>query len=809
MELLKKYRHRINETAGADYSSPVEGWQASPDGVVVACLHKPNRLRHIIVQPIYWVLARYYVLIQRALKPPAVGADYSPPVEGCQASPDGVVVACLHKPNRLRHIIVQPIYWVLARYYVLIQRALKPPAVGTDYSPPVEGWQASPDGVVVACLHKPNRLRHIIVQPIYWVLARYWVFIQHALKPPAVGADYSPPVEGWQASPDGVVVACLHKPNRLRHIIVQPIYWVLARYYVLIQRALKPPAVGADYSPPVEGWQASPDGVVVACLHKPNRLRHIIVQPIYWVLARYWVFIQHALKPPAVGADYSPPVEGWQASPDGVVVACLHKPNRLRHIIVQPIYWVLARYYVLIQRALKPPAVGADYSPPVEGWQASPDGVVVACLHKPNRLRHIIVQPIYWVLARYWVFIQRALKPPAVGADYSPPVEGWQASPDGVVVACLHKPNRLRHIIVQPIYWVLAQYYVLIQRALKPPAVGADYSPPVEGWQALPDGVVVACLHKPNRLRHIIVQPIYWVLARYYVLIQRALKPPAVGADYSPPVEGWQASPDGVVVACLHKPNRLRHIIVQPIYWVLAQYYVLIQRALKPPAVGADYSPPVEGWQASPDGVVVACLHKPNRLRHIIVQPIYWVLARYYVLIQRALKPPAVGADYSPPVEGCQASPDGVVVACLHKPNRLRHIIVQPIYWVLAQYYVLIQRALKPPAVGADYSPPVEGWQASPDGVVVACLHKPNRLRHIIVQPIYWVLARYWVFIKRVPKPLHMLGTCAISIAARHQIMVSINQMAQPVLHNVTPFVAVAQTAVLFFNNLMLAWRLI
>ena len=752
MELLKKYRHRINETAGADYSSPVEGWQASPDGVVVACLHKPNRLRHIIVQPIYWVLARYWVLIQRALKPPAVG---------------------------------------------------------TDYSPPVEGWQASPDGVVVACLHKPNRLRHIIVQPIYWVLAQYYVLIQRALKPPAVGADYSPPVEGWQASPDGVVVACLHKPNRLRHIIVQPIYWVLAQYYVLIQRALKPPAVGADYSPPVEGWQASPDGVVVACLHKPNRLRHIIVQPIYWVLARYYVLIQRALKPPAVEADYSPPVEGWQASPDGVVVACLHKPNRLRHIIVQPIYWVLARYYVLIQRALKPPAVGTDYSPPVEGWQASPDGVVVACLHKPNRLRHIIVQPIYWVLAQYYVLIQRALKPPAVGADYSPPVEGWQASPDGVVVACLHKPNRLRHIIVQPIYWVLARYYVLIQRALKPPAVGADYSPPVEGCQASPDGVVVACLHKPNRLRHIIVQPIYWVLAQYYVLIQRALKPPAVGADYSPPVEGWQASPDGVVVACLHKPNRLRHIIVQPIYWVLAQYYVLIQRALKPPAVGADYSPPVEGWQASPDGVVVACLHKPNRLRHIIVQPIYWVLAQYYVLIQRALKPPAVGADYSPPVEGWQASPDGVVVACLHKPNRLRHIIVQPIYWVLAQYYVLIQRALKPPAVGADYSPPVEGWQASPDGVVVACLHKPNRLRHIIVQPIYWVLARYWVFIQRVPKPLHMLGTCAISIAARHQIMVSINQMAQPVLHNVTPFVAVAQTAVLFFNNLMLAWRLI
>ncbi len=111
--------------------------------------------------------------------------------------------------------------------------------------------------------------------------------------------------------------------------------------------------------------------------------------------------------------------------------------------------------------------------------------------------------------------------------------------------------------------------------------------------------------------------------------------------------------------------------------------------------------------------------------------------------------------------------------------------------------------------VGADHSPPVEGCQAPPDGVVVAHLHIPNRLHYIIMQPICWVLARYWVLIQRVPKPLHMLGTCVISTAVHHQIMFSINQMAQTVFHNVVPFVAVAQTVVIFFNSSISVWRLI
>ena len=144
-------------------------------------------------------------------------------------------------------------------------------------------------------------------------------------------------------------------------------------------------------SPPVEGWQAQPDGVVVAYLHSPNCLHHQFMQ--------------------MVGADHSPPVEGWQAQPDGVVVAYLNKLNCLRHIITQTIYRIFARYYVLIQRPSKPP-VGADHSPPVEGWQAQPDGVVVAYLNKLNCLRHIITQTIYQVFARHYVLIQRLSKPP-------------------------------------------------------------------------------------------------------------------------------------------------------------------------------------------------------------------------------------------------------------------------------------------------------------------------------------------------------------------------------------------------------------
>ena len=83
-------------------------------------------MRHIIMQTTCWVLVRYYVLIHRILKPP-VGTNYSPPLEGrCLVKIHWAVVSCPHKLSRVRHIIMQTTCWVLVRYYVLIQRILKP-----------------------------------------------------------------------------------------------------------------------------------------------------------------------------------------------------------------------------------------------------------------------------------------------------------------------------------------------------------------------------------------------------------------------------------------------------------------------------------------------------------------------------------------------------------------------------------------------------------------------------------------------------------------------------------------------------------
>ena len=85
----------------------------------------------------------------------------------------------------------------------------------------------------------------------------------------------------------------------------------------------------------------------------------------------------------------SPPVEGWQAQPDGVVCIMFAPVN----------------------------------SPPVEGWQAQPDGVVC-----------IMFAPVN-----------------------SPPVEGWQAQPDGVVAKDLHKLN-------QWLYSTSTAYGILFQK---------------------------------------------------------------------------------------------------------------------------------------------------------------------------------------------------------------------------------------------------------------------------------------------------------------------------------------------------------
>ena len=74
---------------------------------------------------------------------------------------------------------------------------------------------------------------------------------------------------------------------------------------------------------------------------------------------------------------------------------------------------------------------------------------------------------------------------------------------------------------------------------------------------------------------------------------------------------------------------------------------------------------------------------------------IVFIMPMFYSDIGAVEKvPPLV---HSPPLEGCQAQPDGVV------------------------FCVLTGAVEKvPPLV---HSPPMEGWQAQPDGVVVVVLH--------------------------------------------------------------------------------------
>ena len=66
-------------------NTPVEGWRAKPDGVVVAGLHQQ--------------FPSCGGVAGEARRGGCGGSALinSPPVEGCQASPDGVVVAGLHQ----------------------------------------------------------------------------------------------------------------------------------------------------------------------------------------------------------------------------------------------------------------------------------------------------------------------------------------------------------------------------------------------------------------------------------------------------------------------------------------------------------------------------------------------------------------------------------------------------------------------------------------------------------------------------------------------------------------------------------------
>ena len=130
-----------------------------------------------------------------------------------------------------------------------------------------------------------------------------------------------------------------------------------------------------------------------------GRLWHVCISmcqtiPLLWRGGRHKHFVMHAFSNHVEVLHSVTPIVLLQQTAvlsDGAVVACLYK-------------------YV------------PDHSPPVEGWQAPPDGVL-------------------WRVCI------------SIVPDHSPPVEGWQTTPDGMVVACLYK-------------------YV------------PDHSSPVEGWQA-------------------------------------------------------------------------------------------------------------------------------------------------------------------------------------------------------------------------------------------------------------------------------------------------------------------------------------
>ena len=133
---------------------------------------------------------------------------HSPPVEGCQAPLDGVVV------------------WVLYQLIPLLWRGVKLCLTGwlcgfcISNSPPVEGWQAKLDGVVVWVLHQQFLWRGVKLCLTGWLCG-----FCTSNSPPVEGCQapldgggcvgsvsaHSPPVEGWQAPLDGVVVWVLYQ----------------------------------------------------------------------------------------------------------------------------------------------------------------------------------------------------------------------------------------------------------------------------------------------------------------------------------------------------------------------------------------------------------------------------------------------------------------------------------------------------------------------------------------------------------------------------------------------------------------------
>ena len=72
-------------------------------------------------------------------------------------------------------------------------------------------------------------------------------------------------------------------------------------------------------------------------------------------------------------------------------------------------------------------------------WYKDPTWVVADLQVRPNALRLHKAIPLLWRGGRRSLtgWLWRVCT--SIVSDHSPPVEGWQAQPDRVVVACLHQ----------------------------------------------------------------------------------------------------------------------------------------------------------------------------------------------------------------------------------------------------------------------------------------------------------------------------------------------------------------------------------
>ena len=182
---------------------------------------------------------------------------------------------------------------------------------------------------------------------------------------PSSGGSNSPPVEGWQAQPDGVVFPSSGGVAGEARRGGIPLLWRGGG------RSLT-----GWYSPPLEGWRAKPDGVVASFLHKSI--------PLLWRGGRHKHFVMHAFSNHDVVLHNVTPIDLLAQSAvlsDGVVASFLHQPIPLlwrggrRSLTGWSCHFCTSQFPSsggVAGEARRGGRVGSATvnSPPVEGWRA-------------------------------------------------------------------------------------------------------------------------------------------------------------------------------------------------------------------------------------------------------------------------------------------------------------------------------------------------------------------------------------------------------------------------------------------------------